>query len=198
MLNIGGHEPEAAAETVSLAEIRALVRLVFWASLIAVGGWISIPLPGVAISMQTFFVILAGLIEGPKLGAMAAGLYLLAGFLGLPVFTGGLGGPAILLKPSAGYALAFPLQAAIAGLAGRDRQMSRNGRFSFAKAFLAAFLATAALHFCGFLGIIINAKVTPAVAAKMILTFVPGDLAKCAAASSIASSRFFLQRKTGG
>ena len=192
-MNIGDDESRAA-ESVSLDEMRVLVRLVLWAALIAVGGLLSFPALGVSVSMQTFFVLLAGLVEGPKIAAAAAGLYLLAGILGLPVFVGGVGGPAILLKPSAGYALAFPLQAAIAGLANRAGQKGR-GPLSFGRALAVSILASVVLHFFGFIGIVINAKIVPAAAAKMILTFVPGDLAKCAAAASIASSRFFLKKK---
>ena len=173
------------AAEVSLNEVRALVRLVIWAALIAVGGWISIPIPVVPISLQTFFVLLAGLVEGPRRGALAAGLYLLAGFLGLPVFTGGLGGPAILLRPSAGFALAFPLLALVAGLA-----RVRSGG-SLARAFLFSAAGTLVMYFFAWLGLMINAQLAPPLAAKMLLTFVPGDLAKCAAAASLASSRLF-------
>ena len=183
---------EAGSEEMSLSEARALVRVVIWAALIGVGGWLSIPIPGVPISLQTFFVILAGLAEGPKLGAMAAGLYLLAGFLGLPVFTGGLGGPAILLRPSAGFALAFPLGAAVAGLAWRYR--GADGLISFRRAFLLAWAGNFFIYFCGFIGLILNTQMAGEAVAKLMLTFVPGDMAKFAAAASLASSRFFRRK----
>lgn len=173
-----GHEPE-----VTLGEMRGLIRIVIWAALIGVGGWISIPIPGVPLSLQTFFVILAGLVEGPRRGLLAAGLYLLAGLLGLPVFTGGLGGPAILLRPSAGFALAFPLGAFVAGLAVR-------GRAGYLKRFLLAALGSILILVFGFVGIMINTQMEPVVAAKLTLTFLPGDIIKSVVAASIASSRF--------
>lgn len=177
-------EQEASPEAPGPAEMLALVRVVLWAALIALGGWLSIPLPGLPLSLQTFFVVLAGLMEGPKIGASAAGLYLLAGFLGLPVFTGGLGGPAILFRPSAGFALAFPLGAAAAGLIGGRR----FGRVSFLRAFVAALVGGLAIVYAfGFLGLLANTDLFPKSAAKLLLTLIPGDLLKFAAAALLAS-----------
>ncbi|MDR1044577.1 MAG: biotin transporter BioY [Candidatus Adiutrix sp.] len=177
-----------AAETVSLPEIKNLVRTVIWAALIGVGGWLSIPLPGVPVSLQTFFLVLAGIIEGPKTGAQAAGLYLLAGFLGLPIFAGGLGGPAILMSPSAGFALAFPLGAASAGWLARR---PAEGVLTFRRALAAALLGLFVIFPLGLIGMIINTQMAPQAAALLLLNFVPGDLAKALAAASISSSRTF-------
>jgi biotin transport system substrate-specific component len=169
----------------SLKEIRRLVRLTLWSALIAAGAWLTIPLPGVPLSLQTFFVILAGLAEGPRTATLAAGLYLLAGFLGLPVFAGGLGGPSIIFRPSAGYALAFPLVAAVAGLA------ARRGRPGFGRAFLWSLAATGLLHLCGFWGLWLHTGQDPSVVARALLVFLPGDLVKVAVAARLASSSRF-------
>jgi len=78
----------------------------------------AIPVAGMAvpITLQTFGVMLAGLVLGPRRGALAVLLYLAVGLAGLPVFAQGTGGLAVLGKPSAGYLLAFPLAALLAGL----------------------------------------------------------------------------------
>lgn len=188
--------PKAAAPSISLAETRGLVRIVLWAALIGVGGWLSLPTPwGVALSLQTFFIILCGMVEGPRQGAMAAGLYLLAGILGLPVFTGGLGGPAILLRPSAGFAVAFPLLALVAGLGAHRRQLARSGKYSFIKAMLMGACGHLVMYAFAFAGLLINTSMAPAAAAALVLSFGPGDLAKCAAAAYIASARIFGRRR---
>lgn len=176
---------EVPPETPGPAEMLALVRMVLWAALIALGGWLAIPLPGVPISFQNFFVILAGLLEGPQIGASAAGLYLLAGFLGLPVFTGGLGGPAILFRPSAGFALAFPLGAALAGLLGR----CRSGQVSFSRALAAALSGNLLIYAFGFLGLLVNTDLLSKAAALLLLPLIPGDLLKFTAAALLASRR---------
>lgn len=177
-------EYDEPAEAPAPGEMLALVRVALWAALIALGGWLAIPMPGVPISLQTFFVILAGLLEGPKIGALAAGLYLLAGFLGLPVFAGGLGGPAILFRPSAGFALAFPLGAAVAGLAGRHRR----GRVSFLRALIPALAGGLPIIYTfGYLGLLLNTDLSPEAAALTLLPFLPGDLFKFIAAALLAS-----------
>lgn len=179
-----GPEPDEPAEAPNLAEMLALVRVALWAALIALGGWLSLPVLGVPFSLQTFFVILAGLLEGPKIGASAAGLYLLAGFLGLPVFAGGLGGPAILFRPSAGFALAFPLGAAVAGLAGRHSR----GRVSFLRALIPALVGGLAIIYAfGYVGLLLNTDLSPEAAALTLLPFLPGDLLKFTAAALLAS-----------
>ncbi|MGV8978764.1 MAG: biotin transporter BioY [Cellulomonas sp.] len=77
----------------------------------------AIPVPGtvVPITLQTFGVMLAGLVLGARRGALAALLYLAVGAAGLPVFSGGAGGVGVFAGLSAGYLVAFPLAAALAG-----------------------------------------------------------------------------------
>lgn len=190
----GNHNPP---EIPNLEEVTALVRVVLWAVLIALGGWLSIPFLGIPVSLQTFFVVLAGLLEGSKIGASAAGLYLLAGFLGLPVFAGGLGGPAILFSPTAGFALAFPMGAAIAGLAVTAR--GPTGRLSFARAYLLALTGgVIVVYGFGFLGLMVNTAQTPEAAALILLSLLPFDLLKLAAASLLAARRHRGRSGPGG
>ena len=99
-----------------------LVLIALFAALLAVGSWISIPIGPVPITLQTMFLTLAGLILGPRDGALAALLFLAAGLLGLPVFSGGKGGLAVFLGPTGGFMLAFPVTAWICGLAGGKRK----------------------------------------------------------------------------
>lgn len=86
------------------------------AAAIVVLSQLSIPMPsGVPITLQTFIIALAGIILGPKRGAMAALLYVLLGAIGLPFYAGFTGGLGILFGVSGGYLLAFPLMAWLAG-----------------------------------------------------------------------------------
>lgn len=93
---------------------RDLVLCALFAALSAAGAFIRIPLPGVAFTLQTLFVLLAGMLLGRRLGPVSIGVYLLTGLFGLPVFTGG-GGPAYVLRPSFGYLLGFLLSAWLTG-----------------------------------------------------------------------------------
>ena len=91
-------------QTISAGELTLTAMFV---ALIALGAWISVPVGVTSITLQTLFVMLAGLILPRKYALAAVGAYLLLGLIGLPVFAGGTGGLAILAKPSLGFLLGF-------------------------------------------------------------------------------------------
>lgn len=99
---------------------RAALNMLFIAGasvLIAIAAQISVPIPHspVPLTMQPLAVLLIGVVLGSWRGAAAAALYLLEGLGGLPVFAQGQGGLAVLLGPTAGYLLSYPLAAFVAG-----------------------------------------------------------------------------------
>lgn len=100
---------------------RTVAVLVF-AVLTAAAARVAVPLPGTAVplTLQVGAVLVAGLVLGPRLGALSQATYLAMGVVGLPVFAAG-GGAAYLLGPTGGYLLAFPAGAALAGLSARRR-----------------------------------------------------------------------------
>ena len=82
------------------ATIRDLTRVAMFTSLMCVLAYVflHIPISPVAVSAQTFGVMLAGLVLKPNLAALSQGLYLLLGALGLPVFAGGSSGIGVLIN----------------------------------------------------------------------------------------------------
>src|SRR5690606_3227678 len=70
----------------------------------------------VPITLQTFAVLLSGAVLGARRGFLAVLLYVVAGAAGLPIFSGGASGLAVLTGPTAGYLLGFPLAAGLCGL----------------------------------------------------------------------------------
>ena len=102
--------------------IQQLTWTVLLAALIPIGGVLQIPIGPVPISLQTFFVLLAGLLLGPAHGVLAVVLYLVAGLLGLPVFAGGASGVGVVQGPTGGFLLGFLPMVWIAGLAVRGRE----------------------------------------------------------------------------
>ncbi len=88
-------------------QLRMTVLSALFAALIAVGAFIAIPIGPVPIVLQNFFVMVAGLLLGPRWGVISCGVYLLAGGCGLPVFAGGTGGLGRFLGPTGGYLLAY-------------------------------------------------------------------------------------------
>ncbi len=103
-----------------LALIGTFAALIAVCSLIAV----TVAVVPVPITLQTFAVLLTGIVLGPRRGGLAVSLYLVVGFAGLPVFAGGSGGFASFASPSLGYLLSFPLAAVVAGAVARRATVS--------------------------------------------------------------------------
>jgi biotin transport system substrate-specific component len=126
----------------------ALLRttgLVIGASLfIAVCARLSLPLPftPVPLTLANFAVLTVGLVLGSKRGFAAAATYLAMGAAGLPVLSPtGPGGVLQLVGPTAGYLLAYPIVAYIAGMGTESS--------GFGRKLLMATVAELALFTCG-------------------------------------------------
>ncbi|MDR1048085.1 MAG: biotin transporter BioY [Treponema sp.] len=104
--------------------IFSLTLAALFAALTAAGTFISIPLPfsPVPIVLQNLFAMLSGLVLGPVTGSGAVALYLVAGAIGFPVFTGASGGFVHLIGPTGGFLFGYLLSAFTSGLiAGKPR-----------------------------------------------------------------------------
>lgn len=102
---------------------RYALGVVVFAVAAAFSAQVAVPLPWtpVPVTLQPLMVILAGVVLGGRLGALAMAAYVTAGALGAPVFSNGGAGLPWLLGPTGGYLLAAPAAAAVAGaVAGRD------------------------------------------------------------------------------
>ena len=130
--------------TTPLTDIHRLTWTALMAALIGAGAYVNLPIGPVPVSLQTFFVALAGFALGPKRGALAVGLYLLAGAVGLPVFAGGKSGLAHLFGPTGGFLIGFVFYALVAGLA-----RSEDGGISWARGFVFGILGMALLFLMG-------------------------------------------------
>ncbi|MBQ7150873.1 MAG: biotin transporter BioY [Synergistaceae bacterium] len=91
------------------SHVKNITLCAFFAALIAIGTHLRIPTPLLPLTFQTLFVVLAGLLLGKKLGAVSVCVYVAAGLIGLPVFTGSF------LNPTFGYIIGFIPGAWLAG-----------------------------------------------------------------------------------
>jgi len=152
-------------------------------ALTVAGAYIRIPLffTPVPITLQTFFVLLAGAVLGRKLGTLSQAGYLLVGIFGLPVFTGGLYGIARLLGPTGGYLIGFVLAAFVIG-----KLLGRDDKAGFIKITAAMLVGLAILFITGTiqLAFVLHIPFDKAVALG-ILPFIPGDMIKLLAAATI-------------
>lgn len=148
----------------------------------------SIPMPaGVPITLQTFGVVLAGLVLGPVRGGLAVLLYLAVGFAGLPVFAEGRSGLSVLAGPSVGYLVSFPFAAALAGWFG-SLALRVRPRLRWV-ALLGAGLASTMLvvHPLGIAGLVARLDMSVLEAFVTVdLRYWPGDVLKNAAAAVVA------------
>ncbi len=109
---------------------RAAALVGMMAALLAVLSWVSLPLPfsPVPLTLQTLGVLLTGALLGPRYGVLATAVYLLLGFVGVPVFHGGTGGPGILFGPTGGFLWGFLPAAFIIGWFARSAAADRYGQ----------------------------------------------------------------------
>lgn len=107
----------AAQEVVEDRRARSAIGAVAFAVATALSAQVAVWLPWTAVPMtlQPLFVILAGALLGPRLGALSMGAYVVVGAMGAPVFAGGGAGLPWLMGPTGGYLLAAPAAAFVAG-----------------------------------------------------------------------------------
>ncbi|MBQ1866788.1 biotin transporter BioY [Selenomonas sp.] len=102
-------------------KLRELILCALFIALITVGTFVRIPVGTDVYTLQFLFTLLAGLMLGARLGALAVAAYIALGLIGVPVFASG-GGPAYVLQPTFGYLLGFVLQAWFCGRFSRKVQ----------------------------------------------------------------------------
>ena len=181
------HTTASAAATTSLA--RRIVAASWKPVLFAVLMWLSaaageIPIPGtpVPITLQTFVVMLAGLMLPWRQAGAAVATYLAAGAVGLPVFAGGTSTLA-LVGPSAGFLFGFlPGVVVIALLRGKSDTSSFAAAARTAGRYLLAALVGGV--------VVVYAALTGAPLAAVALAsmgFVVGDAIKAVVASLAAA-----------
>ena len=87
--------------------VKPIVYSALFIALISIGAMIAIPVGPVPIVLQNMFVLLAGLILPPAWATGCVAVYLLMGFVGLPVFAGGTSGIGKVFGPTGGYLLSY-------------------------------------------------------------------------------------------
>lgn len=164
-------------------DLRKLVLASLMAALIAVGGYLAIPIGPVPIVLQNLFVLVAGLLLGGRWAASAVAVYLLAGACGLPVFAGGGSGLGHLFGPRGGYLFGFLLAAWVVGTI--SERSGRRPGWEIAGMILGSLIVYAVG--VPWLKVMLGFGYGKALAVGMY-PFVIGDLLKIAAAYAIVKS----------
>lgn len=151
-------------------------------AILTLSSYVAIPMVPVPVTLQTLAVLLTGAVLGPRMGAAVVTAWLAMALAGAPVLAGGKMGLLAFTGPTAGYLLAFPAAAFLAGCLPKGQSLGANGLR------LAGFLG---LH-----GLILTAGwvwLSMAVGAETaftagVLPFMAGTLLKSALAATVLAA----------
>ena len=165
-------------------KLRMMIYTAVFAALTAVGAFLRLPMWPVAITLQFLFTAMAGVLLGPKYGALSQAVYVAVGLVGIPVFTMG-GGVGYVFQPSFGFLLGLiPAAAVIGGLSAKAGTPWRIG--------LACLAGLGVLYLVGlpYMALICNVYMDRGMSAwdiiyKGMLLFLPGDMLKIVVTSAL-------------
>ncbi len=170
-------------------DTRRLTLCAVMAAVMCVLAPISVPIGPISITGGTLAIYLAACLLGGRWGAVTTLVYLLLGFVGLPVFSNYMGGAERLLGPTGGYLVGYLPMMLIAGgvvelTLARFREKGRAGTApALFLQFLGMVLATTVLYAFGTAWYCVQAGVGLEKAlAACVFPFIPFDLVKMAIA----------------
>lgn len=166
------------------------VFIALFTAIISIGGLFKIPLGPVPIVLQNALCILTGIIMGGYLAGLPTLIFILAGLIGLPVYSGGTSGIAVLLGPTGGFFPGYLIGAVLAGfIAGKPSVTEKKDRVKTLIRVTAAMIAGMVILYVP--GVIrfsywaLGAGKVPAEKTVLaytmgacVLPFIPGDIIK--------------------
>lgn len=160
-----------------------LTKMALLTTMICISAYIVIPLPfsPVSLTAQTLVVNLIALLLTPGQAVFSIAVYILLGLIGLPVFSGGMGGPAKLFGPTGGYLMAYLLAVALMSwLKGKKYNPIRYSAVT-------VLVGMPVIYFFGSLYMkFLTGMDWAGVLTAAVLPFIPLDIFKCLAAVMIA------------
>ncbi len=164
--------------------------IALFAAIICIGTFIRIPIGPVPIVLQNALCVLTGVILGGLWSGAPGLVWMLAGLIGLPVYSGGTGGIAVWIGPTGGFLPGYVLGALVAGLIAGKPSVSEK-KEGKARAFRVALAMVAGMALLYIPGVIhfarwaVAAGKVPAEKSVMaytigacVLPYIPGDIIK--------------------
>lgn len=168
-----------------MKDVKTMCICSMFSVLIAVGAFIKIPISIVPITLQTLFVVLAGLLLGKKKATLSVLVYIIIGLVGIPVFANG-GGITYVLQPTFGYLIGFLISAYFIGMMSTKYQSTKS-------MFLISILGMLIIYLVGMLYFGFIQYFYYGITFKMgwilyylFLVYLPGDFISCVIAVFIA------------
>lgn len=156
-------------------KVKTIVLIGLMTALTCVLGPLSVPLPfsPVPISLTNLAIYFTIYVVGTKKGTMSYLIYLLIGFIGVPVFSAFTSGPGKLFGATGGYLIGFIFMAFICGIF-IDKWPSKLYLH-----FIGMVLGTIVCYLFGTIWLSFQAGMSlKAAALAGVLPFIPGDLVK--------------------
>lgn len=168
--------------------VRNMALAGLFASLLAVSSQISIPLGPVPHTLQIFFVLLAGLLLGGHWGFISVVVWIALGVFGLPVFSQGKAGIAVLAGPTGGFLVGFALCAFAVG------RLLAGASYGYFRTVAIMFAGLAIVYAVGLIGFMLSFEyflhkpmtIEKAVAIA-VAPFLPFDIVKTAMAAYLGN-----------
>ncbi|MGX7076625.1 biotin transporter BioY [Globicatella sanguinis] len=166
---------------------RDITLMAVMLALLIICSQITVPMWPVPITLQTFAVLLIGMLLNPKQALIVTSFYMILGLVGVPVFSGFSGGFNSFLSPSFGFVISFIPASFVTSL------LSRKSNSSLKQFIIAGIVATIVIYAIGvpYLGFILNQvlNLSKSVAQIMQIGMTPfliGDSIKLVFASLVA------------
>lgn len=172
--------------------------IALFAAIVCIGCFLRIPIGPVPIVLQNGLCILTGALLGSYLGGAPTALFLLAGLIGLPVYSGGTSGVAVWAGPTGGFLPGYLIGAIVCGfIAGRPSVEEKKFNWKVLIRLIIAVLAgmvvlyiPGIMHFAKWA---VGANRVPAEKSALaytmgacVIPYIPGDLLKSVIAVIVA------------
>lgn len=169
-----------------------VARAAMLAALVGAFAYVRFPNPvsPVEVTLQVLGVFLAGILLGPRWGGISLCLYLAAGALGAPIFSGGEAGFAHLVGATSGYLWSYPIAAALVGaIAHGGVQTTSLDAIPVWRLVAAMIAGTVVIYVMGIAGLMIVVEYGLVEAVSVgAAAFLPAEAVKIAAAVGIVRS----------
>ena len=172
--------------------------IALFAAIVCIGCFLRIPLGSIPIVLQNALCILTGALLGSYLGGAPTALFLAAGLIGLPVYSGGTRGIAVWAGPTGGFLPGYLIGAVVTGfIAGKPSVMEKKISWkTVLRISIAIFAGMVVLYVPGIFHFARWAQAAGKVPAEKsafsytmaacVIPYIPGDLLKIAVSIPIA------------
>ncbi|RDI71650.1 biotin transporter BioY [Halopelagius longus] len=152
--------------------------------------------PNVPITLQTLWVFLAGVVLGPLWAGVSFVLYAVGGAIGLPVFAGGSSGLGVILGPTGGFIVSYPVAASVVGLVAHGTgNLSAPGDIPLPRVVAAMVAGSAVIYAIGTVGFsVVQGIGLLAAVSAVVVPFLPVAAVKIAVAAAVTRSDAIVAR----